>query len=473
MSSKPFPFCSIIVLNYFGEKVIETTLNSLLSINYPKNRYEIIVVDNNSEDSSREILTRYSKDYSNIKLIFLNKNLGFSKGNNVGIKRTKGEFVALLNNDCVVEKNWLRELVESATKDKKIFAVNSKILLYPKHINIKFNINPKLVPVYVWLSKSRLYDTDEKLYYLPLYRRINYFQVEMPYEPYKDNIVEFTILFNSRGYKFENITDLKKSITFESSYYKVKNVTINGDDIEYQIAVKITDSYVANNSLDKVQNAGIMVFQDGYGRDIGAVISGSKQYHEYDLEQYNKEKEVYAACGAAVLYNKKILDKIGYLEETFFMYYEDVEICERARFLGYKIIYNPKAVVRHHHALFSKEWSSFFIYHVEKGRLLHLYYNFPLRVFLLAYYLLVLESIFILFLILFKLKTFIYRIKTKKSESGEPNFIRRFQIIRALMFFIVYSPLLFIRKVRYSHGRDKEAVNQNYSKIIRGDWYFS
>lgn len=468
------PFCSVIVLNYYGEKVIETTLDSLLDINYPKSKYEIIVVDNNSKDNSREILSRYSKDHSNIKLVFLDKNLGFSKGNNVGIRRAKGEFVALLNNDCVVYKNWLGELVKTATKDKKIFAVNSKILLYPKFINIRFNFNPKLLPVYTWLSKSNLYDlSNSKLFYIPLDKRFDYFQIEVPYEPYKDKFVEFTILFNSRELKFNNVSDLKNSITFDNKLVNVTNIVVNGDDIEFQIQLNLLDSSLKNASLDKVQNAGIMVFQDGYGRDIGAIVSGNRQYYEYDLEQYNKEKEVYSACGAAVLYNKKILDKIGYLDESFFMYYEDVEISERARFAGFKIIYNPKAVVRHYHALFSKEWSPFFIYHVEKGRLLHLYYNFPFRVFFFAYYMLVLDCIINMFFILFRLRTFIYKIKSKKSETKEPNFIRRIQVIRALIFFIFYAPFLFLRKFKYSRGRGKEAMNENYLKILRGDWYFS
>lgn len=474
MKNTNSPFCSIIVLNYFGEKVIETTLDSLLNMSYPKNRYEIIVVDNNSQDNSKEILHKYAKDYPNIRLFFLEKNLGFSKGNNVGIKKSKGEFVALLNNDCVVEKNWLKELINSATKDKKIFAVNSKILLYPKFITIKFNINPKLIPVYAWLSKSNLYDnTDTKLYYPPLWRKSNYFQIEVPCEPYKDTVVKFILLFNSRGFKFEDVSDLKNAITFENKSLNVENIKIDGDDIEYLITFNLSEQNILKDSLDKIQNAGILVFQDGYGRDIGAIVSGHKQYHEYDLKQYNKGKEVYAACGAAVLYNKKILNKIGYLDESFFMYYEDVEISERARFAGFKTVYTPRAVVRHHHALFSKEWSPFFIYHVEKGRLLHLYYNFPLRVFLLAYYALVVDSVFTLFLILFKLKTFIYMIKSKKKESGEPNFIRRIQMIRALVFFIIYFPFLFIRKFKYSQARKKWAVDQNYLKILKGDWYFS
>ena len=44
---KRYPFCSLIILNYFGEKIIKGTLDSLLNLNYPKNKYEIIVVEIN------------------------------------------------------------------------------------------------------------------------------------------------------------------------------------------------------------------------------------------------------------------------------------------------------------------------------------------------------------------------------------------------------------------------------------------
>lgn len=474
MKDIKFPFCSVIVLNYYGERVIEDTLDSLLGMDYPQSRYEIIVVDNNSQDKSRDILERYSKDYENIRIFFLNKNLGFSKGNNVGIQKAKGEFVALLNNDCVVEKNWLRELVKTAIKDDNIFAVNSKILLYPKFVNAKFTINSKLIPVYAWLIKSKLYDKSEtRIFYLSIQKGQNYFKTEVPYEPYNDPKVQFTILFNSRGVKFESATELKNCIKFENDLFKVKDIKISGDDIEYSIFFIPSRKGIVKETVSKIQNAGIMVFQDGYGRDIGAVVSAHKQYHEYDVKQYNKEKEVYAACGAAVLYRKKILDKIGYLNELFFMYYEDVEICERARFAGFKTMYNPRAVVRHHHALFSKEWSPFFIYHVEKGRLLHLFLNFPFKAFLFAYYALVIDSISILFLLLIKFKDLTYKFKSKKNERGELYFARRIQVIKALGYFIVYFPILFLNKLAYKRQTNKGVINQNYQKLLKGEWYFS
>lgn len=475
------PFCSIIVLNYNGENIISDTLNSLLNLNYPKDRYEILVVDNNSQDGSKEILIQYSKDHKNIKVFFLNKNCGFSRGNNFGIKKSKGEYVALINNDCIPERNWLKEIVQPFLRDKNVFAVNSKILLYPRFINIKFRVDPKLVPVYTWLSKSHLYSNlDSELSYLPLWRKssgvsfvYDDFTIELPYEPYNDRIIEFTILFNSRGLKFNKEDNLHDLITFDNKSLSISNITVNGDDIEYQVMLKLTNLEVVNNSLDKIQNAGIMVFQDGYGRDIGAVVRSGQQFHEYDLKQYNKEKEVYAACAAAVLYRKKVLLKIGLLDESFFMYYEDVEISERARFAGFKISYNSKAVVRHYHALTSHEWSPFFIYHVEKGRLLHVFYNFPFRVFLKEYFSLVVKSFISLFSILFKFGTFIYNVKNKKVEGEEPKFVRRIQTIKALGYFVIASPLLFFKRFKYYRKRKRNVVSENYSKILRGEWYFS
>jgi GT2 family glycosyltransferase len=81
----------------------------------------------------------------------------------------------------------------------------------------------------------------------------------------------------------------------------------------------------------KIQNAGTRVFSSGYAQDRGAAPKGGVQDYETDRGQYEKQEEVQAFCGAAVLLRKSILDKIGLFDETFFLYYEDVELSERAR----------------------------------------------------------------------------------------------------------------------------------------------
>ena len=62
---------------------------------------------------------------------------------------------------------------------------------------------------------------------------------------------------------------------------------------------------------------------------------------------YTAKRETFSACAGAALYRKSILDKIGYFDENFFAYMEDVDISYRARINGYKCIYCPEAVVYH------------------------------------------------------------------------------------------------------------------------------
>lgn len=475
-----YPFCSIVVLNYYGEKVIGETLNSLLNLNYPKKQYEIIVVDNNSKDKSDEILKRYTSLYKSVKVIFLDKNLGFSKGNNIGIKKAKGDYVCLVNNDCIVGKNWLKELIIAAISSKEIFAVNPKILLYPKFIRVKFHLIQDLVPVYAMLSKSNLHtDSKNKLTHLSLWRKptnttfkYEYYIIEIPYDPNRDRTVEVTILFNSRELNIDDKFNLQNFIFFTNSSIKVAGIIKNEDDIECRISLDVTAPQIKKDSQDKIQNAGIFVFQDGYGRDIGSIVRYSQQYFEFDQRQYNERREVYAACGAAVLYNKKILKKIGYFDENFFMYYEDLEISERARLLGYKIIYEPKAVVRHYHALSSKEWSPFFIYHVEKGRLLHVLYNFPLRIFIREYLYMSWKSFVTFLSILVRLRILFYTFRKRKTDREESMLVKKIQVVRALIFFILNSPFLMLRRLGYMRKRNNKAVEANYMKILKGEWYF-
>ncbi|PJI09696.1 MULTISPECIES: glycosyltransferase family 2 protein [Clostridium] len=84
-----------------------------------KNDYEIIVVDNNSQDGTKSWL-RKQKD---IKTIYNKVNEGFPKGCNVGIKKASGSEILLLNNDVIVTSNWLLNLKKCLYSDNKIGAV--------------------------------------------------------------------------------------------------------------------------------------------------------------------------------------------------------------------------------------------------------------------------------------------------------------------------------------------------------------
>lgn len=124
---KEMPFCSIVVLNYNGKEHLEECFSSIREINYPKDRYETIMVDNASKDGSIGFV---KKEFPWVKILALDKNYGFTEGNNRGMAESKGKYVVVLNNDLKVDENWLLELVKVAESDKKIAACGSKVLDY-------------------------------------------------------------------------------------------------------------------------------------------------------------------------------------------------------------------------------------------------------------------------------------------------------------------------------------------------------
>lgn len=107
-----YPKVSIIILNWNGLKNTIECLESLKKITYPN--YEMIVVDNASEGNDADILEEKYKDY--IRVIRNKENLGFAGGNNVAIRQVlkegKSDYILLLNNDTIVEPNFLNELVK-------------------------------------------------------------------------------------------------------------------------------------------------------------------------------------------------------------------------------------------------------------------------------------------------------------------------------------------------------------------------
>lgn len=115
---KKYPKVFIIILNYNRRDCLKKCLDSVFKITYPN--FEVVLVDNNSNDGSFEMART---GYSRAVFIKNEENLGYSAGNNVGIKyalERMADFVLLLNNDTEVRSNFLENLVEAAGKNEKI-----------------------------------------------------------------------------------------------------------------------------------------------------------------------------------------------------------------------------------------------------------------------------------------------------------------------------------------------------------------
>jgi GT2 family glycosyltransferase len=121
-----YSLVSIVILNYNGKNYLMNCISSVLATKYPN--FEVILVDNASTDSSLESVQEAFGADSRLKVVKNNLNLGFSGGNNVGFSYSKGDYIVFLNNDTVVDPDWLVYLVNALQNDPTIGLAQSMIL---------------------------------------------------------------------------------------------------------------------------------------------------------------------------------------------------------------------------------------------------------------------------------------------------------------------------------------------------------
>lgn len=141
------PTASIIIVNYNGKKFIDDCISSILLSVETFSDFEVIVVDNGSDDGSIPFLKNKYKLYlERIKFIELDKNYGPSKARNEGIRIASGNYIGFLDNDTAVDKNWLSASVRKFESDKKIGIIQCKLLLMDDH--------RKLDSIGEWIGKN-------------------------------------------------------------------------------------------------------------------------------------------------------------------------------------------------------------------------------------------------------------------------------------------------------------------------------
>lgn len=238
------PLVSIAITNWNGKKYCLDCLKSILLSSYPPKLLEVILVDNASTDGSVEAV---KERFPWVKILKQTKNLGFSAGINEGFKKATGKYILVLNNDVVLEKDYVKELVEVAEKSENIGIVGGKVYSFSK--------SRQLQSLWGWIDRKLMH----------------------------------------------------------------------------------------------------VIHPPGTG--------------EIDRGQFDKNTEV-DYVPFLCLIRKKVLQKVGYLDERYFSTYEDTDLMIRVKDAGYKIIFCPKAVIKHKGAVAFGSGSPRLTYYLQRNSLL-------------------------------------------------------------------------------------------------------
>lgn len=250
---------SIIISTFNTKKLLRKTLSSIYSY-FKGIRFEIIVIDDASDDGTRQAVKKY---FPKVKIIKNKNNLGYSKSYNLGTKLAAGEYILHLNSDV--------EFIGKYSFDK--------MLLYMK---------------------------------------------------------------------------------------KNKGVGVSG--------CKILKS---NGALDLPCRRSFPTPMNILFQSVGLAkaFPKSKIFGNYYLTYLNEDKitEVDCIMGAFMLIKKDVFKTIGYLDENFFIYGEDIDFCYRVKNAGMKIVYFPKVLLKHLHGGTTSKFKSKYIWHFHYS--MFQYYN--------------------------------------------------------------------------------------------------
>jgi GT2 family glycosyltransferase len=380
-----FPSVSIITVNFNGARFLPGLFTSISNLDYPAEKIEVIMVDNNSSDKSCDIVAQM---FPSVKIINLSSNMGYAQGNNAGFAAAKGQYFALLNNDCTVDRQWLSGLVKTILEEGRISkagAAGSKVLFFYSYILLEFETSGQTLCI-----KDFYINNGQKSGRMGgcsleenLCKSIRFIRNCSPSSRKKDGTVTSWSL-NDGAVLALPLADIESSLELGleiSNNGNAGNIAVNiknpGDadksirvykghinEGASKIKISIPEKYnVFKASL--VNSCGLEINNSFYARDRGA--------DTIDEGQFDKRAEIFAPSGSSLLVSRKMLEETGYFAKSFFTYYEDMDLFWRARLKGWKVFFSPDSVARHHHCGTGVEWSPSFTYYVLRNRLIAIF----------------------------------------------------------------------------------------------------
>ena len=164
----------------------------------------------------------------------------------------------------------------------------------------------------------------------------------------KDNYAEFTLIQNLENLGFATAVNQGIKASNAEYVFLLNNDTeldvecvsnllncIDNDETIFSVSSKM----IQNQDRNLIDDAGDEYTILGFTQKVG---------NNKSSELYRSKREIFSACAGAAIYRRGIFDIIGYFDENFFAYMDDVDISYRARIYGFKCVYCPDALVYHH-----------------------------------------------------------------------------------------------------------------------------
>lgn len=186
---------SIIIVNYNSWKLLQNCINSIIKLTH-KCSYEIIVVDNNSEEDCSDIIGLYSE---NINYIRLTENIGFGRANNVGIEIANGRHILFLNPDTILMNDAISIMSNYLDENSEVGSVGGNLF--------DINLEPtrsfrRRFPDNIWLIDCILLANagERIIYHNSLYFNFTKNELQVAYIVGADLMVKKSILDNIGGF---------------------------------------------------------------------------------------------------------------------------------------------------------------------------------------------------------------------------------------------------------------------------------
>ena len=290
-----FPLVSIVIPAYNEEKNITDTLKSVINLDYPKNKLEIIVVNDGSKDNTEKIVKNFINEHQNYNIkVYTQKNAGKGAALNKAIKISKGEFFTPFDADSVVKKDALKKIIPHFNnKDVAIVLPLMKVR------------NPKN-----FIEKLQWCEYLINLFYKRLMGILDCVSVAPgPFSVYRKKVLE-----EVGGFDINNLTeDLEVTLKIQRKNYKVVQL------YSTEVYTKVPDNFKAFYKQRNRWYKGTMINAFNFKK-----MAFNKKYGDFGIIQMPRlllEGVLVVASFSIILYSQvlnPLIQKINILSKIDF-----------------------------------------------------------------------------------------------------------------------------------------------------------